>query len=35
MDVRLDKDGDWGSRHVFCSVNFDNIVNVEDELVEM
>eukprot|EP00957_Ditylum_brightwellii_P199917 15240376-Ditylum_brightwellii.AAC.1 len=26
VDVQLEKDGDWGSQHVFCTVKFDNIV---------
>ena len=34
-DVRLEKDGDWGPQHVFRTVNFDDIVKVENELVEM
>ena len=33
--VRLETDGDWGPQNVFCTVNFDNIVRVENEIVEM
>ena len=35
LDVLLDKYGYWGPQHVFCTVNFDDIVKVENELVEM
>ena len=35
LDVRLEKDGNWGPHNVFCTVNFDNIVKVENDLVEM
>ena len=35
LDVGLEKDGDWGPQHVFHTVNFENIVKVENELVEM
>ena len=34
-DGRLEKDGDWGHQHVFCTVNFDNIVKVKNNLVEI
>ena len=35
LDVRLEKDRYWGPQHVFCTVNFDNIVKVENEMVEI
>ena len=35
LDVQLDKDGDWGPQHIFNAVEFDDIVKVENELVEM
>ena len=35
LDVGLEKDGDWGPQHVFHTVNFDGIVKVGNELVEM
>ena len=35
LDVQLEKDGDWGPRHVFGTVKFDDIVKVENELVEI
>ena len=34
-DVRLEKDGDWGPQHIFRTVNFDNIMKVENELDEI
>ena len=33
LDLLLDKYGYWGPQHVFCTVNFDDIVKVENELV--
>ena len=35
LDVRLEKDGDWGPQHVFRTVIFYDILKVENELVEM
>ena len=35
LGVRLDKDGDQVPQHVFCTVKFDDIVKVQNELVEM
>ena len=35
LDARLDKYGDWGTQHIFCTVNSDYIVKVENELVEI
>ena len=35
LDVQLKKDGDWEPQHIFRTVNFDDIVKVEKELVEM
>ena len=34
-DVQLEKDGDRGPQHVFCSVNLDDIAKVDNELVEI
>ena len=33
--VQLDKDIDWGPHNIFCTVNFDDITKVENELIEM
>ena len=35
LDVRLEKDGDWGPQHVFFTMNYGDIVKVENEMVEM
>ena len=35
LDVRLEKDGDWGPQHVFSTVNSDDIVKMENYLVKM
>ena len=35
LDVQLEKDGDWGPHHVFCTVKFDDIAKVENELVKI
>ena len=33
--VLLEKDGERGTQHFFVTVNFDNIVKVENELFKM
>ena len=35
LEVLLEKYGYWEPQHVFCTVNFDHIVKVENELVEI
>ena len=35
LDLQLEKDGDWGPQNFFRTVNFDYIVKVDNELVEM
>ena len=35
LDLRLEKYGYRGTQHIFCTVNFDDTMKVEDELVEI
>eukprot|EP00957_Ditylum_brightwellii_P082176 6248582-Ditylum_brightwellii.AAC.1 len=35
MDAQLEKDGDWGPQHVFCTVSSNNTVKVENVPIEM
>ena len=33
--LRLEKYGYQGTQHIFCTVNFDDTMKAEDELVEI